>query len=91
MLDGRDVPSVPSRRGRKPRAPLPQVSSALTFHVMTGPGTLGEHFAALFDDCCDNAVMESFFSTVKSELGERFEAYGIAKIDTHARSRPIVA
>lgn len=28
---------------------------------------------------CDNAVMESFFSSVKSELGERFEAYGIAK------------
>jgi hypothetical protein len=50
MLDGRDVPSVPSRRGRKPRAPLTQVLSALTFHVMTGPGTLGEHFAALFDE-----------------------------------------
>jgi len=30
-------------------------------------------------NCYDNAVMESFFSTVKSELGERFEAYGIAK------------
>ena len=49
MLDGCDVPSVPSRRGRTPRAPLTQVLSALTFHVMTGPGTLGEHFAALFD------------------------------------------
>jgi hypothetical protein len=30
-------------------------------------------------NCFDNAVMESFFSTVKTELGERFEAYGIAK------------
>jgi putative transposase len=30
-------------------------------------------------NCYDNAVMESFFSTVKSELGERFETYGIAK------------
>lgn len=29
--------------------------------------------------CFDNAVMESFFSTVRSELGERFDAYGIAK------------
>jgi transposase InsO family protein len=29
--------------------------------------------------CYDNAVMESFSSTVKSELSERFEAYGIAK------------
>jgi transposase InsO family protein len=27
----------------------------------------------------DNAVMESFFSTIKSELGERFESYGLAK------------
>jgi len=30
-------------------------------------------------NCYDNAVMESFFSTVKSELGERFETYGLAK------------
>lgn len=30
-------------------------------------------------DCYDNAVMESFFSTVKAELGEHFESYGIAK------------
>jgi transposase InsO family protein len=31
-------------------------------------------------DCYDNAVMESFFSTVKSELGERFESHGLAKM-----------
>jgi putative transposase len=30
-------------------------------------------------NCFDNAVMESFFSTVKAELGEYFESYGIAK------------
>ena len=30
-------------------------------------------------NCYDNAVMESFFSTVKAELGEHFESYGIAK------------
>jgi transposase InsO family protein len=30
-------------------------------------------------NCYDNAVMESWFSTVKSELGERFESYGAAK------------
>jgi transposase InsO family protein len=30
-------------------------------------------------NCFDNAVMESFFSTVKSELGEHFDTYGIAK------------
>jgi transposase InsO family protein len=30
-------------------------------------------------DCYDNAVMESFFSTVKAELGEHFGSYGLAK------------
>jgi transposase InsO family protein len=30
-------------------------------------------------NCFDNAVAESFFSTVKSELGERFESHGDAK------------
>ncbi len=31
-------------------------------------------------NCWDNAVMESFFSTVKSELGEYFESHGDAKM-----------
>jgi transposase InsO family protein len=31
-------------------------------------------------NCWDNAVMESFFSTVKSELGERFDSHGEAKM-----------
>ena len=31
-------------------------------------------------NCWDNAVMESFFSTVKSELGEHFESHGAAKM-----------
>jgi putative transposase len=31
-------------------------------------------------DCYDNAVMESFFSSVKSELADRFESYGEAKM-----------
>jgi putative transposase len=30
-------------------------------------------------NCYDNAVMESWFSTIKIELGEEFESYGIAK------------
>lgn len=30
-------------------------------------------------NCCDNAVMESWFSTVKSEEAERFESYAHAK------------
>ena len=31
-------------------------------------------------NCYDNAVMESFFSTVKSELADRFESFGEAKM-----------
>ena len=31
-------------------------------------------------NCYDNAVMESFFSTVKAELGERFDSCGDAKM-----------
>jgi putative transposase len=31
-------------------------------------------------DCYDNAVIESFFSTVKSEEGERFASFGDAKM-----------
>ena len=32
-------------------------------------------------NCYDNAVMESFFSTVKSELREHFESNGEAKME----------
>jgi transposase InsO family protein len=32
-------------------------------------------------DCYDNAVMESFFSTVKSELADRFDSFGEAKME----------
>jgi putative transposase len=32
-------------------------------------------------NCYDNAVMESFFSTVKSELADRFASYGEAKME----------
>jgi putative transposase len=31
-------------------------------------------------NCYDNAVMESFFSTVKSELADRFDSFGDAKM-----------
>ncbi len=32
-------------------------------------------------NCWDNAVMESFFSSVKSELGEQFASHGEAKME----------
>jgi len=43
------LPTLPRRRGRKPRVPLTQLLPALTFHVMNGAGTLAEHFVQLFD------------------------------------------
>lgn len=44
------VPTLPRRRGRKPRVPLTQLLPALTFHVLNGPGTLAEHFFQLFGE-----------------------------------------
>jgi hypothetical protein len=44
------VPTVPRRRGRKPRVPLAEVLPALVFHAMQNVGTLAEHSAQLFDD-----------------------------------------
>ena len=38
-------------------------------------------------NCYDNAAMESFFSTVKSELGERFDSHGEAKSSCSTTSR----
>ena len=32
-------------------------------------------------NCYDNAVMESFFSTVKSELADRFDSFGDGKME----------
>jgi transposase InsO family protein len=38
-------------------------------------------------NCYDNAVMEAFFSTVKSEVGERFESHGDAKMQFSTTSK----
>src|SRR5437773_1597432 len=43
------VPTVPRRRGRKPRVALTQLLPALIFHFMNGAGTLAQHFFQLFD------------------------------------------
>jgi len=50
LLGPRGLPTLPPRRGRKPRVPLPELLPALIFHVMHGPGTLAEHSAQLFRD-----------------------------------------
>ncbi len=49
LVGDEPMPVLRRRRGRKPRVPLTQLLPALTFHVMEGPGTLGEHFRELFD------------------------------------------
>ena len=38
-------------------------------------------------NCIDNAAMESWFSTLKFELGERFESFGQAKTNSSITSR----
>ena len=49
------APQLPRRRGRKPRVPIDQLLSALTFHVMHGAGTLAEHFFELFQEPLANS------------------------------------
>jgi hypothetical protein len=41
------LPTVPRRRGRKPRVPLHDLLAALTYHVVQGTGTMAEHFTQL--------------------------------------------
>lgn len=48
VIGPRGVPSVASRRGRKPRVPLTQLLPALTWHAMQEAGTLAEHLFQLF-------------------------------------------
>lgn len=48
MIGRRGVPTLTTRRGRKPRVPLTQVLPALTFHVMQDAGTLADHLFQLF-------------------------------------------
>jgi hypothetical protein len=56
LVGARGVPTVPRRRGRKPRVPLPHLLASLTFHAMQGAGTLGEHFSMLFDDALTDSA-----------------------------------
>ena len=49
LIDPAQLPTVPPRRGRKPRVPLAALLSSLVFHFMNATGTLAEHLALLFD------------------------------------------
>jgi hypothetical protein len=73
----------------KRRAP----DAGLVHHSDQGGTYASEDYQAILDargitcsmsrrgDCFDNAVMESFFSTVKSELAERFASFSEAKME----------
>jgi len=50
------LPTVPKRRGRQPRVALAHLLAALIFHVMRATGTLGEHFAMLFEDALSDSA-----------------------------------
>jgi DDE family transposase len=50
MVGAPGVPTLSRRRGRKPRVPLSDLLPALTFHVMSGAGSLAEHFFQLFGE-----------------------------------------
>jgi len=50
LIGAAGLPTLPRRRGRKPRVPLTDLLPALTFHVMQGAGTLADHFFELFGE-----------------------------------------
>lgn len=50
LLPPDKLPTVPPRRGRKPRVPLAALLTSLVFHVPNATGTLAEHCALLFED-----------------------------------------
>ena len=66
--------------------------AGLLHHSDQGSTYASEDYQAMLDargitcsmsrwgDCYDNAVMESFFSTVKSELTDRFDSFANAKM-----------
>jgi hypothetical protein len=56
LLPPERVPTVPPRRGAKPRVPLAALLTTLVFHVMHAAGTLAEHFALLFEDALSESV-----------------------------------
>ncbi|HUR33969.1 MAG TPA: IS4 family transposase [Vicinamibacterales bacterium] len=64
LVGRRGVPAVPPRRGRPARVPLGDLLAALTFHVMQGAGSLGEHF----DRLCPDALSDSAAAERRARL-----------------------
>jgi Transposase DDE domain len=48
VVGPKGLPTLPGRRGRKPRVPVSQLLPTLTFHVMQEAGTLADHLFQLF-------------------------------------------
>ena len=55
LIAPEQLPTVPQRRGRKPRVPLAALLTSLVFHVMNATGTLAEHLAMLFEDALNDS------------------------------------
>ena len=68
----------PAQMLLRPPAGLVTAIAAIVGGV--GSGTHGSSMSRR-GNCHDNAVMESFFSTVKRELADRFDPYGDAKME----------
>ena len=56
LFDDTGLPPLPKRRGRPARVPLGNLLAALVFHLMHTAGTLGEHFAMLFEDALGDSA-----------------------------------
>jgi hypothetical protein len=50
LVGSAGTPTLPRRRGRRPRVPVAHLLAALTWHILQPVGTLHDHHAQLFDD-----------------------------------------
>ncbi len=49
------TPTLPGRRGRKPRVPVAHLLAAFTWHILQPGGTLRDHLAQLFEETLANS------------------------------------
>jgi hypothetical protein len=83
---GAAEPSLPKRRGRRPRVPLAKVLPALVFHFMSAAGTLAEHFAQLFDDSLADSSLSERRTRLPWEVFTELMRLGLrplARVATH--------
>jgi hypothetical protein len=80
------LPTVPPRRGRKPRVPLAALLTGLVFHVLNATDTLAEHGALRFAD----ALSDSACADRRGRRGRRPPPHTMARVlpGTHAFGAP---